>query len=375
MRIGINGFFLPQQGTGTGQYTRQLIDALAALDPPIDCEVYQPDTEVISGSHVLRAPFGARLHDLNKLWIEQVAFPHACRRDGLDVAHVPYFGPPLRPTVPTVVTVHDLIPLLLPGYARTPWVRVYNTLVSRAVKRAAQIITDSYASQADIVDRLHIPVDRVHVVYLATGGDGPVRDVTLLESVRDRYGLPGEYILYLGGFDRRKNLKALLAAYALLLRSEPKVPPLVIAGQLPAVDSELFPSPRRMARELGIERQVHFAGWVAEEDKRALYSGAQFFVFLSLYEGFGLMVLEAMSCGTPVIAVDSSSLPEIVGTAGLLVAPDNVAQAAEAMSRLLSDPVLRSDLSDRGLKRAAEFTWHRTAEQTAAVYRLARSAR
>jgi glycosyltransferase involved in cell wall biosynthesis len=189
--------------------------------------------------------------------------------------------------------------------------------------------------------------------------------------MRRKYALPDAYVLYLGGFDQRKNLTTLLRAYgraSSIMQGE--IPPLVLAGNLPQADTPLFPDPRRIAAELSLEQNVLFAGWVAEQDKPALYSSAVLFVFLSLYEGFGLMPLEAMSCGTPVLAARTSSLPEVVGKGGLLVDPDNLDEIAEGMITVMQDPDLRQELSQGGLAQAAKFDWKRTAEQTLEVYQM-----
>jgi glycosyltransferase involved in cell wall biosynthesis len=141
-----------------------------------------------------------------------------------------------------------------------------------------------------------------------------------------------------------------------------------VAGRLPEADTSLFPAPQRLARESGVGGSVLFTGWIPAEDKPALYSGALFFAFLSLYEGFGLMPLEAMACGTPVLASRSSSLPEVVGDGGLLVDPADVDAIVEGMAHLLRDPALRADLRTSALAQASRFTWQRTAEETLAVY-------
>jgi glycosyltransferase involved in cell wall biosynthesis len=194
----------------------------------------------------------------------------------------------------------------------------------------------------------------------------------MLAAVRRKYGLPDAYVLYLGGFDQRKNLYTLFQAHARVTRSlGGEAPFLVVAGRLPAVDTPLFPDPKRMARELGVEQHVIFTGWIAEEDKPALYSGAVFFAFLSRYEGFGLMPLEAMSCGTPVLAADAASLPEIVGAGGLLVNPSDLDGIVDGMLLLLRDSGLRQQLRQGALVQAGQFGWQRTAEQTLQVYDLA----
>jgi glycosyltransferase involved in cell wall biosynthesis len=243
-------------------------------------------------------------------------------------------------------------------------------LVSAAARRADMVITDSQHSKKDIVEHLHLPAERVRVIYLAADpACQPVTDESALCAVRRRYGLPEDYLLYLGGFDKRKNLPTLMTAYARAQEAmSGEAPPLAVAGRLPEVETALFPDPRRIAEELHIEHSVVFTGWIAEEDKPAVYGGALFFVSLSLYEGFGLMPLESMSCGTPVLVGRTSSLPEVVGPGGLLVDPMNMDEVVDAMVALIQDPLQRSRLAAAALVQASRFRWEATAEQTLQVY-------
>jgi len=368
MRVGINALFLGRPGTGSGQYTRNLLEALSKADSTNEYLLFSPGSAPrIFTIHNSQFAIRNLSENLAKLWFEQVSFPRACRR--LDLAHVPYFASPLFPTTPTVVTVHDLIPLILPAYRGSLLVRLYTRLVAAAARKAEAIITVSQASQRDIVRYLHISRERIHVTYEAAGeAFQPVEDETQLAAIRQKYVLPKRYLLYLGGFDQRKNLSALIRAFALLINKQRQAR-LVIAGKLPGRDSSLFPDPCRLTRELGVEESVIFTGWVAEEDKPVLLSGATAFVFPSLYEGFGLPALEAMACGTPVIASNCSSLPEVVGEGGILVEPTDVESLAEAMELLLVDDALRADLRQRALAQAAKFSWKQTALETLAVYR------
>jgi len=381
MRVGFNGLFLGRDATGSGQYARHLLQALVELDEGCEFWVFKPRERQTAGRRdprsdtagpveYLATPSGGRWRDLDKLWFEQIAFSRSCRRAGVDLCHVPYFASSLLSTMPTVVTIHDLIPLLLPEYRSSLRVQVYMLLVSAAARRADLIITDSEHSRQDIVAHLGIDRDRVRAIYLAADPSCRViSDSVMLARVRQQYGLPERYILYLGGFDRRKNLEGLLRAYARASATPGAVPALVVAGRLPNGDTVLFPDPLRMARELAIEAQVIFTGWVAEEDKPALYSGALFFAFLSTYEGFGLMPLEAMACGTPVLAARAASLPEIVGPGGLLVDPTNVDEVAQNMAGLVRDAERREQLAAEALKQAARFDWNRTAAETLQAYR------
>jgi glycosyltransferase involved in cell wall biosynthesis len=288
------------------------------------------------------------------------------------VIHVPYWASPLFPPAPTVVTVHDLIPLLLPAYGGGVVGRLYTRLVALSARRAARVLTDSQASRQDIVRYLKLDPGRVQTVYLAAHDRyQPLSDPQELTRVGHKYDLSPRYLLYLGGFDVRKNVINILRAWARLAHSSTSPPSearLVVAGQLPSQDSTFAPDPRRAARELGVAEQVQFTGWVDEEDKPALYSGAVAFLFPSHYEGFGLPPLEAMSCGTPAIVSGRGSLPEVVGEAGLCVDPDDVDALAWAVRQILEDAALRERLSQAALTQAASFCWGRTAQETLAAY-------
>jgi glycosyltransferase involved in cell wall biosynthesis len=244
--------------------------------------------------------------NLRKLWWEQVAVPAAARRLGADVLWVPYWAGPLWQPCPVVVTVHDLIPLLIPAYRRSVLHRAYTSLVSFTARRAAAVITVSKASARDVVEHLGIRRDRVPPIHHGPNApEGRPQAAASTEDVarvRQKYKLPERYFLYLGGFDARKNVSGILAAYArYLARGGDPAVKLVIGGKLPEVDSDFAPDPQRAAHALGIAEQVIFLGWVDEADKTALYAAAVAFLFPSLYEGFGMPVLEAMAAGAPVV--------------------------------------------------------------------------
>jgi glycosyltransferase involved in cell wall biosynthesis len=259
-------------------------------------------------------PFDRLSRNLAKVWFEQVAFPRACRRKRADVALVPYWGSPWWRACPTVVTIHDLIPLLLPLYRGGPPQRAYTWLAARTARRAHAVLTDSEAGRRDVIEHLRTPPDRVHAVHLAAEERyRRVTDPAVLARVRAKYGLPEDsFFLYLGGFDARKNVVRTVESYARLIKDarpwaggtgdQGQGIRLVIAGGLPKQDSVFAPDPRPVVERLGIGDRVHFTGWVDEADKPALYSLARGALYLSEYEGFGLPVLEAMACGCPVVA-------------------------------------------------------------------------
>ena len=313
MHIAINGWFLGQRNTGSGQYLHHLLDCLPRQKSNVEISLLLPDTAdrrlwQDKGQGVALRP--VRLPPLpgnwQKLWWEQVAFPAAARRLRPDVLWVPYWAAPVWQPRPVVVTVHDLIPLLLPAYRGGLLQRQYTALVTASARRSAAALTVSHASARDIIAHLRIPPDRVHVVY---HGPNTAADAALaqskLDAVRAKHSLPDRYFLYLGGFDVRKNVESVLAAYKRYLdKGGDAGVRLVLAGSLPARDSAFAPDPRRIAAQLGLQDRVHLCGWVEEDDKAALYAQATAFIFPSLYEGFGMMLLEAMAAGVPVITSD-----------------------------------------------------------------------
>jgi glycosyltransferase involved in cell wall biosynthesis len=216
---------------------------------------------------------------------------------------------------------------------------------------------------------LGVPPDRVRTIYLAadpkfTDRVNPIAHAAL----RQNHDLPEDYVLYLGGFDARKNIEAALQTYTWAQDALGENYPLVIAGQLPDRHDAFFHDPRVMAKQLEVEGVVHCIGPVAEEDKVALYQHARAFLYPSIYEGFGLPALEALACGVPVVGSNAASIPEIVGAAGMLVDPHDARAMAGALIAVCTDEALHDDLRERALAQAAKFSWEKCARETVAAY-------
>ncbi|MCB0154099.1 MAG: glycosyltransferase family 4 protein, partial [Anaerolineae bacterium] len=307
--------------------------------------------------------------NLAKVWFEQITFPRVCQKLGVDVAHVPYFGSPLAPSVPTVVTIHDLIPMVLPQYRGNVLVRLYTSLVAAAAPQAKLILADSEASKRDILAKLGLPEAQVRVVYLAPAPHfQPAESWSQIAAIQEKYNLPDDFVLYLGGYDVRKNVSALLHAYTWVSTALGDQFPLVLAGRLPEKESPLFPDPLRIARELDIEEFIITPGWIAEEDRPLLYAAATVFVYPSRYEGFGLPVLEAMACATPVVTTNASSIPELAGPAAFQLDPHDTKHMAAPIIRLCTEEASVEEMAQRGLDQVANFTWQKTAQQTLLAY-------
>ncbi len=377
MRIGMNALFYRFPSTGSGQYMTHLLNALAEVDGENEYVLLSPDDEPPNRANnsrftYLKSPvpdFARRRVTSEKLVWEQFTAPQAARKAKVDLFHVPYFAPPYFSRVPSIITIHDVIPLRLPIYRTSPRMRAYLQLVSRAAHKAALIITVSQHARHDIMDALHLPAERIRVIYEAAGEEyRPVTDPATLAKARARYGLGERYIFYLGGLELRKNVLPLVRAFAHLYQklNDPDLQ-LLIAGNPDKKSGPLFPDPRPVAANLGMTGQIIYR-YIEEEDKPALYSGASVFVFPSSYEGFGLDPLEAMSCGAPVVCSNRTSLPEVVGDAAITFDPDNTGQLVAAMLSVLTNPELRADLRTRSLRQAAHFNWRKTATETLAAY-------
>jgi glycosyltransferase involved in cell wall biosynthesis len=374
MRVVFNGWFLAHNPhTGSGQYLRALLEWLPRVAPEHEYHVVVPAP---NGRHLPALPAGVQPHALRsgplhlaKVNFEQRLFPLACRRLGASLAHIPYWAPPLRSPAPIVVTVHDLIPKLLPAYRGGRRGQLYTALVSAATLGAALVLTDSQASASDIRQHLNVPAGRVRPIHLAAGPEyQPKGDWRADEAARAKYGLEEGYVLYFGGFDARKNVRGLLSAWTWADASIGQGYPLVIAGRLPEPGSSMFEDYPALARELDIAETVRFIGHVDETDKPALYRGATVFTYPSRYEGFGLPPLEAMACGVPVVTTTAGSLPEVMGSAAYLLPPDDTRNFGAAIITLVVEPSVHDEMRARGLDQAQKFSWEHTARETALAY-------
>jgi glycosyltransferase involved in cell wall biosynthesis len=384
MKIALNALFLQTSVSGSGQYLHHLLYALKEVDPKNEYLLLGAKPFAQNGSaqtpfsyQVSPVPSLARRNEnVEKVVWEQYSGPAAARKAACDLFHVPYFAPPLFPRTPTIVTILDVIPLRLPAYRVGARVKAYMRLVERAAHNATLIITISQHAKQDMIDTLRLPAERIRVTYLAAGDEyKPISDPTTIARARARYGVGERYIFYLGGLDQRKNVQQLVRAFAHLYKQleQPDLQ-LLISGNPDKQKGPFFPDPRPVAAELGISDQVIYR-FVEDEDKPIMYSGASLFVFPSLYEGFGLPPLEAMSCGAPVVCSNRTSLPEVVGDAAISIDPDDTHALVEAMRCVLTDSTLRDNLRERSLQRARQFSWRKTASETLAAYEetLARS--
>ncbi|MFN2576108.1 MAG: glycosyltransferase family 4 protein [Pyrinomonadaceae bacterium] len=370
MRIAIDAHSVGARLGGNETYAINLIEALAEVDQTNLYTLYVTKREAIE-RFANRWPNFSVKQTLPHTPLVRIPLilSRELRRKPVDVLHVQYTAPPLAPC-PVVTTIHDLAFEHLPEtFNRRSWMQLRWT-VRRTARQAAQIITVSEYSRQDISKTYRIPSDRIAVTPEAASEKFfPVADVDELKAVREIYGIEGDYILSLCSIQPRKNLIRLIEAYSLLRRTslDIKLPRLVLAGNRGWLDNETL----RAAQTQSIAGDIVLAGYIAEKHLTALYSGATCFVYPSYFEGFGLPILEAMKCGTPVIAGNRTSIPEVAGGAALLFDPFDTKSLVDALQRLLSDPGYRATLNSEGLRRSTAFSWKTTARLTLGVYKKA----
>ncbi len=366
MRIGIDATALPSLLFGAGNYVVRLTRALSQVEPANDYIVFtKPQSAALfkGREHVHTVSVSLPARELRIAW-EQTVLPVLVRRYRLDLLHSPHYTMPFLAGAPSVVTLHDMTFFLYPEVHKAYKRLFFRAMIRLSGKRANALIADSESTLQDVVQILGTSPEKITAVPLGVSSDyRPIRLPADIEGVRSRYHLPDKIILSVGELQARKNLANLIHAYAQLVQRGLKHS-LVLAGRKGWMYQNLF----RAVEALHLSDRVIFTGYVQEQDLPCLYNAADIVAYPSLYEGFGLPVLEAMACGTPVVTSNVSSMPEIVSDAGILVNPRNVDELAEGLWRPIMDRDLHAELARKGLERSRLYSWERTAKETYAVY-------
>ena len=366
MRIAFDGTTLTPGRTGVGYYTEHLLQHLAREVEASGDEIVVVSNQPIDTERPL--PPHVRVHDGHRFpvrigWM-QLRAQRALDVLRPDVAHFTNGMMPIGSPVSTIVTIHDMSLRLYPQCHPVRRLLLNRPLMHVAIRQAAAIVTVSDSARRDLMRFHGIPADRVSVVHeAASPAFRPITDRALLDRVRARYGLPSRFVLYVGTIEPRKNLLRLVDAFAQARRRG-------LPHHLVCVGPYGWSSRDLAGRidQLGVGDAVHFTGYAPFEDLPAIYNLGEFFVFPSLYEGFGLPVVEAMASGLPVITSNTSSLGEIAADAAATIDPTNTDALADAIAHVATDHALRRDLSERGLRRAQDFSWTQTAKEMLAVY-------
>jgi glycosyltransferase involved in cell wall biosynthesis len=370
LHIAIDAHSVGAELGGNESYAVNLIEALAQIDQTNDYTLYVTKRAAVERFDQRWPNFKVKQTLPHTPLVRiPLTLSRELRRHPVDLLHVQYTAPPFAPC-PVVTTIHDLAFEHLPEtFNRRSWMQLRLT-VRPTARRAAHIITVSEYSRADISRTYGIAPQRITVTPEAASTKFfPVTNETELRRVRESYGIQEHYILSLCSIQPRKNLVRLIEAYSSLrgVRPEGKLPQLVLAGKRGWLNTEIF----RTAERNALGKDILFTDYVPERDLAGLYSGALCFVYPSYFEGFGLPVVEAMQCGVPVIAGNRTSLPEVIGDAGLLFDPFDTQALVNALAQVIDDSEGRAVLRSKGLERAKSFNWKTTARLTLGVYERA----
>jgi glycosyltransferase involved in cell wall biosynthesis len=367
LRIGIDIRSLVFTRAGINRYTENLIRSLLEIDVANEYALFSNTKSCYDWSSysnaqevIVRLPHFGRITE--KIW-EEILLPPNLKR--MDVFHSPRYMLPKKKPCKFVVTVHDLAFKKLPHIFVKRTVKYFSNLLEDSIQKADKIIAVSHNTKEDLLRLFNVRDDKVEVIYEGVNENYKVTtDCETLEHARSKYSLPEKFILYVGTIEPRKNLVGLIKAFHKLKEKKAIEHRLVIAGGKGWLYNDVFEAVER----LGLTQDIIFTGYVEESELPTLYNLSDLFVYPTLYEGFGLPVLEAMACGVPVICSEVSSLPEVAGNAAIVVNPYDSDEIAEAIAHILENSSLKDTLIEKGIRRASMFTWQETARETLNLY-------
>lgn len=368
VRVGIDFHVGSGIYQGVRTYLTNLIESMVKIENEFEYFIYAKNLDELihwenNNSNVNLKKLPSASGRFNLL----IGFPVCAMRDRLSLFHSQYVLPLFLPCK-SVLTIHDILYESNPEFFPELHKNLLKVFVPFSAKKADRIISVSEFTKKQIIKYYGVPEEKITVIYEgASDKFAPIRDNDLISSVLRRYGIEKKYILFVGRIEPRKNIAGLLKAFVYVKKRGKKDLCLVIVGNQDRLfrEKELFDK----IEEMGLGSNIIFTGGVSEDDLPVLYNGAEVLVYPAFAEGFGLPVLEAMACGTPVITSNTASLPEVVGEDGILVDPYSFEEIGQAMERILSNHNLRQELITRGLERAKKFSWQATAKKTIEVYK------
>ncbi|WP_411169026.1 glycosyltransferase family 4 protein [Clostridium sp. MB05] len=366
MKIGIDGRAAKwYRGTGIGTYTYQLINSINKVDKINDYLVFLPEHSALDLSDNFKVePVKATSN--SNFW-DEVRIPNILNDTNIDIYHVPQNGVGLSPHINChkIITLHDIIPLRMPETVSDRYLYIFNNELPKIINDCDGILTVSEFSKQDISKEFNFPQDKIFVTHLAAEDIyRPLDKYECKKIIEKEYGIKDDFVLYVGGFSPRKNILGLIEAFSLISKSIKRNLKLVITGKK-GISYEIY---KKRTIDLDIENEVIFTDFIPLESLPIFYNASELLAYPSFYEGFGLPPLEAMACGTPVIASNVTSLPEVCNDSALLINPYNIDELICAIEKVLTDDSLRLEMIKQGLVKSSNYSWNITAETTLKAY-------
>ncbi len=364
--IGIDARMYGYAQTGIGNYIRQLLRFIFENDHVNDYVIFLSPEEFdafpIPNARVRKVKTTARWYG----WKEQLILPFTLSREKLDLMHFTHFNSPILYLGKTISTIHDVTPYFFPGHKmKSPLRRAAFRLVFySSVKKARKIIAVSESTKNDIIRYFRMKDEKIQVIYEGADGQFRLLPKESVDSLRQKYGLNRPFLFYTGVWRNHKNLVGLIRAFKLIREKYRDDLLLVLGGK----EDPYYPEVRRTWEEMGLQRDIIPVGFIDQTELPAFYNAATAFIIPSFYEGFGLIGLEAMSCGTPVISSDRTSLPEILGDAAVYFDPDDPEEMAEKIHLVMSDKKLYNVLREKGFEQAKRYSWDKMGKETTEIY-------
>lgn len=367
MKIGIDGRAAKwYRGTGIGTYTYQLITNLSKYDSSNQYLTFLPKNSDLKLGDNFSIKYTSDSSN-NSFW-DNVKVPNLLNDFNMELYHVPQNGVGLSDNVncPKTITLHDIIPLKMPETVSDRYLKIFNEEIPKILDNCDGIITVSEFSKLDIASEFNFPIEKIFVTPLAAEDIyRPINRSYCKNIIKDKYHIDNNFILYVGGYSPRKNIIGIMEAFSLLNKNLKKDLKIVITGRK-GLSYERY---RDRAIQLGISDYVIFTDFIPLEDLPLFYNASEFLIYPSFYEGFGLPPLEAMACGTPVIASNVTSVPEVCKNSAILVNPNDVDELSYSIERVLTDSFLKLTMIERGLNTSNKYSWKNTALDTIKAYK------
>ncbi len=366
-KIGIDARMYGYAQTGIGNYIRHLLKYIFELDKENNYVIFllpeEYDNFELPNERIRKIKVSAKWYG----WKEQILFPIELYKENLDLMHFTHFNSPVLYFKKSIVTIHDVTPYFFPGHKMKSVIRKigFRTVFFSSVKKASKVIAVSENTKSDIVKYFKIKENKIKVIY--EGADSQFKIINnnqKITEIKKKYNITKPFIFYTGVWRNHKNLVGLVKAFGVLKNKYKLNYQLVLGGK----EDPYYPEVRKTWEKLGLEKKIIRTGFIKQEELPLFYNAAEIFVIPSFYEGFGLIGLEAMACGTPVVSSNKTSLPEVLGDAAIYFNPNNPEEMAEKMKLVLTDKKLYNELREKGFRQIRKYSWERMGRETMEIY-------